>query len=185
MLRLVRDEETKIEPSKFEEPSPLAFVFSLISAKMTINYFAVHLRNSNNVAVTLSAFVHRPILVELNFYNHKGATYVSLNQRQIRHCTSIHSYNLHRVLTKEWIPNLQLPQVAISVAAPGGQLCSTAFTQLEFTNVSIGTYRILIKARTTSVDCCRTLLIMVDLLYHVPQLYCYDAGDQEGHSALN
>jgi hypothetical protein len=185
MFKLVRDDEGRNEtPSPFQEQRTLSFIFSLISPKLGINYFAVHLHSSNNVSVSLSAFIRRPVLVELNFYNHKGSTYARLSQTEIPHCVPLYSYNLQRRLVKEWIPNLSLPKLAIFVKPPNGQLYSSAFVQLEFTNVSVGTDRVLIQARTTSVDCCRTILIMVDLLYNVPQLYCYDAGYQESDRAV-
>jgi hypothetical protein len=185
MFKLVRDDKGRNEnPSTFQDQTTLSFIFSLISPRFTTNYFAVRLHSSNNVSVSLSAFIRRPVLVELNFYNHKGSTYARLNQTEIPHCVPLHSYNLQRRLVKEWIPNLSLPEVAIFVKPPSGQLHSSAFVQLEFTNVSVGTDRVLIQARTTSAHCCRTLLIMVDLLYNVPQLYCYDAGYQESDRAV-
>jgi hypothetical protein len=184
MFKLVRDDEGEKEASQFQEIRPLPFIFFSIATKWTINYFAVNLHSSNRVSITLSAFIRRPVLAELILFNHKGATYARLDQKEIPACAPLHSYNLQRRLAKEWIPNRSLPQVDIFVN-PYGQLRSRAFIQLEFTNVSFGTDRILIQARTTSVDRCRTILIVVDLLYHVPQLYCYDAGNQESPGALN
>lgn len=184
MFHLVSDSEVKVAPSYFESSCLLAKLFSLISGRCYVSYFGVRLLSSNHVEMQFSIFDKWPLLATINLYNHKGFTYVSLAQVSIARCTALRSYNLQRMLAKEWIPRLELPPLAITVSAPNGQLVSPAFQQLQFTHVSIGNNGILIKARTTDVDRCRTIIIMVDICYPAPQFHCYDASDQEGHSAF-
>jgi hypothetical protein len=184
MFHLVSDSEVKVAPSYFNSSCLLAKLFSLISESCYVSYFGVRLLSSNHIEMQFSIFDEQPMLATINLYNHKGFTYVSLTQVSIARCTALRSYNLQRMLAKEWIPRLELPALAITVSAPSGQLVSPAFQQLEFTHVSVGNSEILIKARTTDVDRCRTLIIVVDICYPVPQFHCYDTGDQEGHSAF-
>jgi len=177
MLRLISDDDEQVAPSQFRSQCPLIDLLSSVSNRLYVNYFAVNLISSNRVELQFSVFHKHPALITVLFYNHKGNTYVSVTRVQTTYCAALQSYNQGKMIAKEWITSFELPQIAISVAAPNGQLISSAFQQLEFTHVAIGNSEITITARTTNLDRCRSVVIMVDICHPLPKFYCYDTGD--------
>lgn len=177
MLRLISDDDVKIVPSEFQSGCSLTDLLSLVSNRIYVNYFAVNLLSPNRVELQLSVFHKQPALITVLFYNHKGCTYVSVTRASTAHCTTLQSYNLQKMLVKEWIPHFESPLITVNVAAPNGQLISPAFQQLEFTHVAIGNSKITITARTTNLDCCRAVVIVVDICHPLPKLHCYDASN--------
>lgn len=176
MFRLISDSQSQPSVLHLTERCNLSDILFQLAHGYTTGDFGIEFQDRCPKIRIKAEINAKATLIEMQFYNHKGATYFALS---VGAFADKASYNLKEKWPFQYPPRIERYKKIQVYLGFNGRLETGEFTQLSFGEIRAISQQVYIYASTTDMGNCRPILFVLDLQHPIPQFHCYIGSDTE------